>query len=274
MVKSLSGEKSWWRKVRVAKSLVVNSSSDKKASGETSVTCTGLLCILRKLGKVQSLGEYNISDGFLRSLCVVSSLHMDKFTCKDLHARKISDVGMYNMVHVFPFVETFTCWEPAFDLTDMIYFCHLKQLTLLRVIFSEAVFHQLLKFFQTCTTYFHHDKHGVTMAKDTKLEFCKLEKVVLEFVLQDEFTSLVPMIDIPLEFDIGRIFQHCDNIKIFSVEFKDNILQSPPVGYSSVINKTSLKSLVYVQLGQVLIFLHLCHTVEAEKYCTLMNRFS
>ena len=182
---------------------------------------------------------------------MVSSLHMDKFNLRNLHARKISDVGMYNMVHVFPFVETFTCWEPAFDLTDLIYFCHLKQLTLCRVVFSEAVFHQLLKFFRTCRTYFHHDKHGVTIAKDKLEQFCKLEKVVLEFVLQDEFTSLVPMIDIPLEFDIGRVFQHCDNIKVFSVEFKDDILQSPPVGYSSVIKKSSLKSLVYVQLGQV-----------------------
>ena len=80
---------------------------------------------------------------------------------------------------------------------------------------------------------------------------CRLEKVVLEFVLQDDFTSFVPLVEIPLEFDIGRIFQQCDKIKFFSVEFKDSLLTTPPVGYSSVIKKASLKSLVYVQLGQV-----------------------
>ena len=130
----------------------------------TSVTSHGLQCLLRKLNKVRSLGEYTISDSFLRSLCVVSSLNMDKFTLQNLHARKISDVGMYNMVHVFPFVEHFTCWEPAFDLADLIYFCHLKQLTLLRVVFSEAVFQQLLKFFRTSQTYYLHAVQGLTTA--------------------------------------------------------------------------------------------------------------
>lgn len=46
----------------------------------TSVTSHGLQCLLRKVTKVKSLGEYTISDNFLRSLCVVSSLHMDKFS--------------------------------------------------------------------------------------------------------------------------------------------------------------------------------------------------
>ena len=48
-----------------------------------------------------------------------------------------------------------------------------------------------------------------------------------------------------------RYLYHFQSEKICSVEFKDNIVQSPPVGYSSVINKASLKSLVYIQLGQV-----------------------
>lgn len=81
---------------------------------------------------------------------------------------------------------------------------------------------------------------------------CKLEKVVLEFVLQDDYSTLVPLVEIPLEFDIGRILQYFENIKILSVEFKDSILPSPPVSYSSVVNKANLKHLVYVQLGQVL----------------------
>ena len=128
----------------------------------TSVTSHGLQCLLRKLSQVGSLGEYTISDSFLRSLCVVSSLNMDKFTLRNLHARKISDAGMYNMVHVFPYVEHFTCWEPAFDLSDLIYFCHLKQLTLLRVVFTETVFQQLLKFFRTSQTYYLHAVQGLT----------------------------------------------------------------------------------------------------------------
>ena len=75
--------------------------------------------------------------------------------------------------------------------------------------------------------------------------------MVLEFVLQDDYSTLVPLVEIPLEFDIGRILQHFENIKILSVEFKDSILPSPPVSYSSVVNKANLKHLVYVQLGQV-----------------------
>ena len=71
---------------------------------------------------------------------------------------------MYNMVHVFPYVEHFTCWEPAFDLSDLIYFCHLKQLTLLRVVFTETVFQQLLKFFRTSQTYYLHAVQGLTTA--------------------------------------------------------------------------------------------------------------
>ena len=46
---------------------------------DTSVTNIGLLSILRKMPQLQSLGEYCISDHFLRGLCVVNSLKMDKF---------------------------------------------------------------------------------------------------------------------------------------------------------------------------------------------------
>ena len=81
---------------------------------------------------------------------------------------------------------------------------------------------------------------------------CKLQKLVLEFVLQDDFSTLVPLVEIPLEFDIGRVLQYFENIKILSVDFKDNIIQSPPVTYSSVVNKINLRHLVHVQLGQVI----------------------
>jgi hypothetical protein len=111
------------------------------------------------------------------------------FSLRTLHARKISDVGMYNMVHVFPFVQDFTCWEPLFNLTDLIYFCHLKKLTLHRIVFTETVFSQLLKFFATCRSYFHDDRHGVSTAAPSDIATkesasCKLEKLSLEFVLQ------------------------------------------------------------------------------------------
>ena len=52
---------------------------------------------------------------------------MDKFGLYTLHARKISNVGVYNMVHVFPHIRSFTCWEPQFDIADMNYFSHLSQ---------------------------------------------------------------------------------------------------------------------------------------------------
>ena len=80
---------------------------------------------------------------------------------------------------------------------------------------------------------------------------CKLQKLVLELVLQDDFSTLVPLVEIPLEFDIGRVLQYFESIKILSVDFKDTVIPSPPVTYSSVVNKANLKHLVYVQLGQV-----------------------
>ena len=46
---------------------------------DTSVTNFGLLTILRKMPQLQSLGEFCISDNFLRSLCVVTSLKVNIF---------------------------------------------------------------------------------------------------------------------------------------------------------------------------------------------------
>ncbi len=54
---------------------------------DTSVTNAGLLLILRRMIHVHSLGEFGISDNFLRSLRVVSSLRMDKFSITNLHSR-------------------------------------------------------------------------------------------------------------------------------------------------------------------------------------------
>ena len=69
--------------------------------------------------------------------------------------------------------------------------------------------------------------------------------------MQDDFSTLVPLVEIPLEFDIGRVLQNFESIKILSVDFKDNYTPSPPVAYSSVVNKSNLVHLVHVQLGQV-----------------------
>ena len=57
---------------------------------DTSVTNYGLLTILRKMPQLHSLGEFCISDNFLRSLCVVTSLKVInnlfvKFPRKLLH---------------------------------------------------------------------------------------------------------------------------------------------------------------------------------------------
>ena len=68
---------------------------------------------------------------------LIFSLKMDKFELYTLHSRKItSSVGIYNMVHVFPHVRSFTCWEPQFDIADLRYFTSLKNLTLLRIPFT------------------------------------------------------------------------------------------------------------------------------------------
>ena len=69
--------------------------------------------------------------------------------------------------------------------------------------------------------------------------------------MQDDFSTLAPLVEIPLEFDIGRVLQNFESIKILSVDFKDNYTPSPPVAYSSVVNKSNLMHLVHVQLGQV-----------------------
>ena len=67
---------------------------------------------------------------------------MDKFGLYTLHARKISNVGVYNMVHVFPHIRSFTCWEPQFDIADMNYFSHLSQV---RKIYLQKIYRYILR---------------------------------------------------------------------------------------------------------------------------------
>ena len=111
---------------------------------DTNVTNTGLLSILRKMPQLHSLGEFCVSDNFLRGLCVVTSLKMDTFGLYSLHARNISNMGAYNMVHVFPHVQAFTCWDPHFDISDLKYFTNLKHLTLLRIPFTGTKLWQVV----------------------------------------------------------------------------------------------------------------------------------
>ncbi len=66
---------------------------------DTSVTNGGLLLILRRMIFVHSLGEFGISDNFLRSLRVVSSLRMDKFSITNLHSRFPIDCFLYIFVN-------------------------------------------------------------------------------------------------------------------------------------------------------------------------------
>ena len=57
---------------------------------DTSVTNAGLIIILQKLTKLNSLGEYSISDNFLKSLFVVPYLNIDKFGLLSVHTRKVT----------------------------------------------------------------------------------------------------------------------------------------------------------------------------------------
>ena len=166
---------------------------------DTSVTNIGLLSILRKMPQLHSLGEFCISDNFLRGLCVVTSLKMDKFGLYTLHARKITNVGFYNMVHVFPFVRSFTCWEPQFDIVDLRYFSHLKHLTLLRIPFTETILRQILRYME-CT--------NCPKSKGNIFNSNQLEKVCLEFVMQDEFGE-APRVAAALGFNLARVFGNC-----------------------------------------------------------------
>lgn len=224
---------------------------------DTSVTNYGLLTILRRMPQVHSLGEFSISDAFLRSLCVVTSLKMDKFGLHVLHTRKISSVGIYNMVHVFPHVRSFTCWDPQFDISDMSYFGHLRHLTLLRIPYSENALHQIMRYIERNDT--------SSAALQLPANRLLLERVCLEFVMQDDY--LVPNNAGGglgfVEFNLARIFGRCKGLRVFSVDFKEGLMATPPVGYSCLASgsgaltnsrpnsRTALDTLVYVQLGQV-----------------------
>jgi len=201
---------------------------------DTSITNVGLQQLCRKMASLTSLGEYSISDSFLRALCVVSSLRMDKFPLVSLHSRKVSYTGMYNLVHVFSNIRCLTCWEPMFDIADLAYLPHLKQITLIRIRYSDNMLSSIIHYFENC--------------KGAK----NLEKVCLEFIVHEQ---AFPVVYVP-EFDVSKIFHNCDKLKVFTIEFKDSLQATPSVGYSSYnlpreISRPCFQSLSHVQFGQM-----------------------
>ena len=204
---------------------------------DTSITNVGLQQLCKKIHMLSSIGEYSVSDSFLRSLCVVSSMKIDKFPLVTLHTRKVSYTGMYNLVHTFPLVRSLTCWEPLFDIGDLAYLPHLKQVTLIRIRYSDAMLSSISNYFENC--------------KGAK----NLEKVCLEFIVHEQS---YPAVFIP-EFDVSKIFHNCDKLKVFTIEFKDSLQATPSVGYSSYpglarvgpVSRPCFQSLCQVQFGQM-----------------------
>jgi len=201
---------------------------------DTSITNTGLQQLCKKIQSLQSLGEYSVSDSFLRSLCVVSSMKIDKYPLVSLHTRKVSYTGMYNLVHTFPLVRSFTCWEPLFDIADLAYLPQVKHVTLIRIRYSDQMLGSIINYFENC--------------KGAK----NLEKVCLEFIVHEQ---AYPAVYIP-EFDVSKIFHNCDRLKVFTIEFKDSLQATPSVGYSSYniprqVSRPCFQSLFHVQFGQM-----------------------
>jgi len=201
---------------------------------DTSITNVGLAQLCRQMGSLTSLGEYSISDSFLRSLAVVSSMKIDRFPLVFLHTRKVSYTGMYNLVHVFSEVRSLACWEPLFDIADLAYLPRLSHITLIRIRYSDAMLGSIIHYFENC--------------RGSK----NLEKVCLEFIVQEQS---YPAVLVP-EFDVSKIFHNCDRLKVFTIEFKDSLQATPSVGYSSYniprqVSRPCFQSLRHVQFGQM-----------------------
>jgi len=172
------------------------------------------------------------------------------------------------MVHVFPHIRSFTCWEPQFDIADMNYFSHLSQLTLLRIPFTEVIVNQILRYIEmhdlavsSSKAFSSGNDQGSMQARERK----HLEKICLEFVMQDDFAGggVVAANGGFPDFNLCRIFKKCKGLKIFTVEFKDGLMVTPPVSYVGTeslpsipsssnlyVSGTALDTLVHVQLGQ------------------------
>jgi hypothetical protein len=198
---------------------------------DTCITNGGLLTLLKKVPNLRSVGEFTISDGFLRSMQCVRSLQMDRFCLLSLHARRISDVGMYNLVHIVPQVKCLTIWDPVSDINDLVYLPDLMNLTLLRIFFGDTVILQLQNYLR---------------------EKKCLEKLSLDFAISDDL--VIPM----RPFDVRPILSRCEKLKVFCIDFKGNPMTAPQVSFSSygvgssrLSKPRCLSTLVFLQLGQV-----------------------
>ncbi len=89
---------------------------------DTSVTNAGLLLLLRKVPRLTSLGEYTVSDHFLRTTA-------GRFALTSAHTRKLSSTGAHRMTKVLPKLNSLTCWQPAFDIADLARMAFIRQVT-------------------------------------------------------------------------------------------------------------------------------------------------
>ena len=61
------------------------------------------------------------------------------------------------------------------------------------------------------------------------------------------------------EFNLCRIFKRCKGLKIFTVEFKDGLMVTPPVSYSGMLNGNLVDSNI---IFEEFISLHLYYRVS------------
>ncbi len=116
---------------------------------DTSVTNAGLLMILRKLTQLTALGEYNVTDTFLRSLTANRIFRLESGISLGLlsvHARKVTDAGMRNLVLTMPRIRSLTCWEPQFELQTLCHLNRLRNVTLLRISFSQTMMEEIIRY--------------------------------------------------------------------------------------------------------------------------------
>jgi len=252
---------------------------------DTSVTASGLLVVLRKISNLHSLGEYCVSDRFLRGLSnVQGSTRRDLFFLSNLHTRKTSAAGMQNLVRVMPETQSLTCWEPQFDITELARLRRLQRLTLLRIAFDEGALGQILHYLeggapassadsgQSSGHHHHHHRRRLgsggssSNGRDSPASAggngkcgsgTDLERLSLEFVMGEDYYRAPPRPGGrgPDEFDLSRVFGACKHLKVFTVEFKDSPVATRPVGYGAPeagpTAGLGLAHLVHVQLGQV-----------------------
>ena len=230
---------------------------------DTSVTSTALISVLKKVNKLQTFGEFCLSDHFLRSLSHLTATQREKscrFTC--IHARKVTQHGMSALILAMPRLDSFNCWDPQFDLAELVAFKDLTSLSLYRMTYSDATMSAIMSFLED---------EGVRE---------RLEKLCLEFVAYEGYYHGGFRRVNDSSFDLSSVISKCQRLKIFNLEFKDNSVPSPQLGFDQVelpyvsqanrLGFPGLSTLVHVQLGQVV----LNETVATIlKHCSRLKHF-